>query len=58
MAENEEVEELAVPQALTPLTTPCTITALRNWLKSVDVQIPGVGASVNVNTTATTIGAA
>jgi hypothetical protein len=49
-----EVESQAVPNA-TPLTTPCTLIALRNWLKGLDVITPGKEGSVTVSATASSI---
>lgn len=38
-----------------PLTTPCTVTQLRNWLKGVDGLLVG-NNTATVAATATTIG--
>lgn len=42
----------------TPLTTPCTLQALRNWLKRMDVVGVGGDAEVTITTTTSTITAA
>jgi hypothetical protein len=42
----------------TPLTVPCTLVALRNWLKGVDAVVPGKETGVTVSATATTISVA
>jgi hypothetical protein len=47
--------EQELVSAATPLTVPCTLNAMRNWLKGVDVVTPGKEGGTTVNATATTI---
>lgn len=47
----------AVAPGATPLTTPCSLLALRQWLAAVDVLAPEAdqGALITTTTTTTTI---
>jgi hypothetical protein len=41
--------------AASPLTVPCTLGALRNWLGSVDAVAPGWETHVTVSATASSL---
>lgn len=51
---SDKVEQFTVANA-TPLTVPCTLVALRNWLKSLDVIVPGKESGVTVSATASSV---
>jgi hypothetical protein len=54
VAMSNEVEERVVQNA-TPLTVPCSLNALRNWLKSTDALTPGKESGVTVSATASSL---
>jgi hypothetical protein len=51
---SNEVEQFTV-QSATPLTVPCSLNALRNWLKSTDALTPGKESGVTVSATASSL---
>ena len=59
MAMKDSVQELG-PIKVPPgaLTTPCSLLALHNWLLAAHGVAPGVGATAQVTSTATSISVA